>query len=163
MRKRILLVRLYFTSTTQYVLFDFLGWSVRWEVGDYTVILLLGYCSQDIFKTARILCSYHLGFLPGILLEYRWCIHTIVPTRQQLGKKLCFISSERWDFHMIDYLSISVHALSRRMIFVAASHQTGLDTRLEARRLIKVGIQERGKSGTSRDSNPAGLCCLSTH
>ena len=48
------------------------------------------------------------------------------------------------------------------MIFVAASHQTGLDTRSNARRPIKMGIK-RGGSGTSRDSNPAGLCYSSTH
>ena len=35
------------------------------------------------------------------------------------------------------------------MIFVAASHQTGLDTRSKARRPIKVGIKRRGRSGTS--------------
>ena len=44
------------------------------------------------------------------------------------------------------------------MVFVAAFHQTGLDTRSKARRPIKVGIKWRGRSGTSRDSNPAGLC-----
>ena len=26
-----------------------------------------------------------------------------------------------------------------------------------------MGIKERGRSGSSRDSNPAGLCCSSTH
>ena len=41
------------------------------------------------------------------------------------------------------------------IIFVAASHQTGLDTRSKARRSIKVGIKGRGRSGTSRDLNPA--------
>ena len=40
-------------------------------------------------------------------------------------------------------------------VFVAASHQTRLDTRSKAWRPIKVGINERGRSGTSRDSNPA--------
>ena len=40
-------------------------------------------------------------------------------------------------------------------IFVAASHQTRLDTRSKARRPIKVGIKGRGRSGRSRDSNPA--------
>ena len=50
-----------------------------------------------------------------------------------------------------------------RRIFVAASHQTRLDTRSKARRPIKVGIKGRGRSGTSRDSNPAGLCCSSAH
>ena len=44
---------------------------------------------------------------------------------------------------------------NRYMIFVTVSHQTGLDTRPKARRPIKVGIKGRGRSGTSRDSNPA--------
>ena len=48
-------------------------------------------------------------------------------------------------------------------IFVAASHQTRLDTRSKARRPIKVGIQVRGRSGRSRDSNPACQCCSSAH
>ena len=48
-------------------------------------------------------------------------------------------------------------------IFANASHQTRLDTRLKARRPIKVGIKGEGRSGTSRDSNPAGLCCSSAH
>ena len=48
-------------------------------------------------------------------------------------------------------------------VFVAASHQTRLDTRSKARRPIKVGIKGRGRSGTSRDSNPACLCCSSAH
>ena len=56
------------------------------------------------------------------------------------------------------------NALERpRGLFVAASHQTGLDTRSKARSPIKVGIKGRGRSGTSRDSNPAGLCCSSAH
>ena len=48
-------------------------------------------------------------------------------------------------------------------VFVAASHQTRLDTRSKARRPIKVGIKGRGRSGTSRDSNPACLCSSSAH
>ena len=48
-------------------------------------------------------------------------------------------------------------------LFVAASHQTRLDTWSKARRPIKVGIKGRRRSGTSRDSNPAGLCCSSAH
>ena len=50
-----------------------------------------------------------------------------------------------------------------RRVFVAASHQTRLDTRSKAQRPIKVGIKGRGRSGTSRDSNPACLCCSSAH
>ena len=48
-------------------------------------------------------------------------------------------------------------------VFVAAFHQTRLDTRSKARRPIKVGIKGRGRSGRSRDSNPACLCCSSAH
>ena len=48
-------------------------------------------------------------------------------------------------------------------VFVAASHQTRLDTRSKARGPIKVGIKGRGRLGTSRDSNPACLCCSSAH
>ena len=51
----------------------------------------------------------------------------------------------------------------RNHVFVAASHQTRLDTRSKARRPIKVGIKGRGRSGRSRDSNPACLCCSSAH
>ena len=62
---------------------------------------------------------------------------------------------------------IPASSLMRRLslcqIFVAASHQTRLDTRSKARRPIKVGIKGRGRSGTSRDSNPACLCCSSAH
>ena len=46
-------------------------------------------------------------------------------------------------------------------LFVAASHQTRLDTWSKARRPIKVGIKGKERSGTSRNSNPAGLCCSS--
>ena len=53
--------------------------------------------------------------------------------------------------------------VSQLCLFVAASHQTRLDTWSKARRPIKVGKKGRGKSGTSRDSNPAGVCCSSAH
>ena len=62
------------------------------------------------------------------------------------------------------YMCNTLHKLKALLwLFVAASHQTGLDTRSKARRPIKVGIEGRGRSGTSRDSNPAGLCCSSVH
>ena len=46
-------------------------------------------------------------------------------------------------------------------LFVAASHLTGFDTRSKARRPTKVLIKGRGRLGTNRNSNPAGLCCSS--
>ena len=48
-------------------------------------------------------------------------------------------------------------------IFANVSHQRRLDTRSKARWPIKVRIKARGRSGTSRDANPAGLCCSSAH
>ena len=48
-------------------------------------------------------------------------------------------------------------------IFVSASHLTGLDTRSMTRRSIIVGVMGRERSGTSRGSSPAGLCCSSAH
>ena len=49
------------------------------------------------------------------------------------------------------------------IVFASAFHQTGLDTRSMTRRPIKVGIKGMAKSGTNRDSNPAGLCRSLTH
>ena len=47
-----------------------------------------------------------------------------------------------------------------KLIFVAASHQTGLDTRSMTRRSTIVGILGEG---TNRGSNPAGLSWSSAH
>ena len=61
------------------------------------------------------------------------------------------------------WLKLKAATVNTCHVFVAASHQTRLDTRSKARRPIKVGIKGRGRSGTSRDSNPACLCCSSAH
>ena len=61
------------------------------------------------------------------------------------------------------YTNVRRPSKGQVFIFVTASHQTGLDTRSKARRLITVGKKVRGSSGTSRDSKPACLCCSSTH
>ena len=64
----------------------------------------------------------------------------------------------------VDFLSVpECDDMSEAVVFVAASHQTRLDTRSKARRPIKVGIKGRGRSGRSRDSNPACQCCSSAH
>ena len=51
------------------------------------------------------------------------------------------------------YPTLSNH----RQVFVAASHQTRLDTRSKARRPIKVGIKERG--GRERAETRTLLVC----
>ena len=75
-------------------------------------------------------------------------------------------------FYSTDQMTISGHWVVNASsvgntkwcrVFVAASHQTRLDTRSKARRPIKVGIKGEGRSGTSRDSNLAGQCCSSAH
>ena len=49
-----------------------------------------------------------------------------------------------------------------KSIFVSASNQTGLDTRSITQRWIIIGVK-RGGGGSSRDSNPVGLCRSSAH
>ena len=61
------------------------------------------------------------------------------------------------------YPDVKLSVLPHLCLFVAASHQTRLETWSKTRRPIKVGIKGRGRSGTSGDSNPAGLCCSSAH
>ena len=104
---------------------------------------------------------------------------------QVLLEKILYVGHRRWSTlteNRVSWLLTTIHVVSsfenthraapkrRRRgnrnimpIFVAASHQTRLDTRSKARRPIKVGIKGRGRSGRSRDSNPACLCCSSAH
>ena len=57
----------------------------------------------------------------------------------------------------------STRESSSRYLFATTSHQTGLGTRSMIQRPIIEGIFGRGRSGTSRGSNPAGLCYSLTH
>ena len=98
-----------------------------------------------------------------------------VQSRMQAGlfsaqpKEKCLLTFFKQDPHgtmatqELKFFPLPLFGLSLFQIFVAASHQTRLDTRSKARRPIKVGIKGRGRSGTSRDSNPACLCCSSAH
>ena len=74
----------------------------------------------------------------------------------------CHIQNMHWGWGLT-LLQRSSQCIQQLHVFVAASHQTRLDTRSKARRPIKVGIKGRGRSGTCRDSNPACLCCSSAH
>ena len=49
------------------------------------------------------------------------------------------------------------------LIFVSASHKTGLETRSMTQRSIIVRIYGRGWSSMSQGLNPAGLCWSSAH
>ena len=72
------------------------------------------------------------------------------------------IPPEVWKIRQVNDILLR-HCNAIYKLFVAASHQTGLDTRSKAQKLIKVGIKGRERLGTSRDSNPAGLCCSLNH
>ena len=95
------------------------------------------------------------------LLQRRFSIRSWLIALRHTG------ASVMWSALAFNRLVDGKYTLKRQnynsRVFVAASHQTRLDTRSKARRPIKVGIKGRGRSGTSRDSNPAGLCCWSAH
>ena len=81
--------------------------------------------------------------------------------------RLCLYRREKEIFcfpcFFVNNMCEDQNSISTLFLFVAASHQTQLDTWSKARRPIKVGIKRRGRSGTSWDSNPAGLCRSSAH
>ena len=68
-----------------------------------------------------------------------------------------------WLNNTIHFPSSTGKCALNLFLFVAASHQTRLDTWSKARRPIKVGVKGRERSGTNRDPNPAGLCYSSVH
>ena len=73
----------------------------------------VGCCFQDFFNIASTFfcCSFSLC----ILSAYMWCTHRVV-----------FIFSNRSDFHMIDSLSIAVHAFTRRILISLSVDETQL-------------------------------------
>ena len=96
---------------------------------------------------------------------------------------LCFVMVKKLGMQIVGLAEVGSNSLSQtgalvvrtwqrksglpvqlvRLIFVTASHQTGLDTRSISHKSIIVEIEGRGRSCRSRDSSTAGLCWLSTH
>ena len=72
--------------------------------------------------------------------------HRCDPIRADVDLGVMTMSSA---LHIPQGYSVTETSSSDYLIFVAAFHQTGLDTRSKARRPIKVGIKGRGRSGTS--------------
>ena len=87
-----------------------LGWFVRCEVSDLIAAFSWHAFFQDLYRTARnILLLSHLAFSSSVLLDSRWCNHTIVLTSsQQL--------SERSDICMTNSLSIAAYAFRMRIL-----------------------------------------------
>ena len=67
------------------VLFFLVGWSERWEVSGRTTVFW-GSASRICSKHRPFFYSSHPAFSPSVSLEFRWCIHTVVPTRPLVGK-----------------------------------------------------------------------------
>ena len=77
---------------------------------------LVGCCHQDLFNIARNI----LVLLPSIFFSSRLVSVQVVHPYSSIDttagwKKLCFILSVRSDFHMIESLSIAVHAFVSRV------------------------------------------------
>ena len=77
---------------------------------------LLGYCRQDLFHIARSILVY----LPSSFFSSRFVSVQVVHPYSSIDKttawkKLRFILSVTSDFHLIDSLSIAVHAFVSRV------------------------------------------------
>ena len=108
-------VRIYFTSSAQYVLFVLFGWFQRWEVGGLKAVVFLWCCIQDLFKIAHsILVLLHLAFSK---LFVRVQVEQIYKGTDSFTVRIpVFILSESSDYHVVDNLSIAVHALPMHML-----------------------------------------------
>ena len=90
-------------------------------------------CHQDLFNIAhRILVKLPSSFFSSRFVS----VYVVYPYSSidttAAWKKLCFILSVRSDFHMIDSLSIAVHA------FVSRSSKTGVGSNsIRTRKLFK--------------------------
>ena len=83
-------------------------WPYRW--------CLVGCCRQDLFNIARIILVYLLSsffFSRFVSVQVVHLYSSIYTTAA--WKKLRFILSVRSDFHMIDSLSIAIHAFVSRV------------------------------------------------
>ena len=83
-------------------------------------VLLLGlvqYYSQHACVIAVKLFSIHLV---SVHIVHPYCSIDMTAA----WKKLCFISSVRFDFHMTDSLSIVIHAFASRMLMSVSVDET---------------------------------------
>ena len=85
--------------------FGHFTWMI-WGIGatwSYSRALLPRFVQNSMQQHLYTICIYF--FFPSITLKSKWWSHTVIPT----WKNSCFISSERSDFHIIIYSSITVH------------------------------------------------------
>ena len=94
--------------------------------GSYNCFFV-GCCFQDLFNT---ICNI-LVQLPSSFFSIRFVnVHMVHPYSRidttAAWKKLCFILLDRFDFHMINNLSIAVYAFARRILMTLSVDETQL-------------------------------------
>ena len=105
-----------FISPTVHVLLILLERFVRWEESRSTAAVLQVAASRICLKQhTTSLCDTNLAFSPSISLESKWCNHTVVLTLLEL-RRIPVLFCQRPEFHMVDNLSIAVHALPISML-----------------------------------------------
>ena len=67
-----------------------------------------------LIKLVAFLGNCHQAFSFYAKSESKWCIHRVVLTAS--WKKMCFILSDRFDFHMTDSQSIADHAFTSHVL-----------------------------------------------
>ena len=76
----------------------------------------VGYCFQDLFCIVR---SIHVQFPSSVFSIRLVSVHVVHPYSSMdttaAWKKLYFIISDKFNFHMIDKQSIEVHAFAMRI------------------------------------------------
>ena len=104
-------------QSAMHILFILFKWFVWWEVSGHTSAFFVGYCFQDLFKTA---CSILVWFPSSFFSMCFVSIHVVHPYSSMntatTWKKYSFISLDRSDFYKIDYISIVVHAFTRGIL-----------------------------------------------
>ena len=114
-RKMLLMSWPYFASSAQHVFIIFFGWFMRWETCSHTAAVLSSTASR-IWSKQQVtsLCSFHLAFLPSVLLESKWCNPTTVLTWLKLWR-IPFLFYER---NQISIWSITIHAWPLHIIIL---------------------------------------------
>ena len=98
----------YFSSSVPHILSILFGWFYWWEVGSIQ-LLFVGCCFQVL---SNITHSISVQFLSGFFYIRLVGIHVVHPYSRIDLKKWPFILSAKFDFYMIDKLSIAVRAFA---------------------------------------------------
>ena len=136
------------------VLFVLLGWFLRWEVNGCTAVVSWGVAARIcLISLVGFLCSSHLAFSQCVLS----LVHPYSSTDTTAAwKKSHSISSDRLDFHIIDSLSIAVHAFTRHILTSLSVDETLLPRYV----ILSTNFRWRWLRSASVHMEPIASCCL---